>query len=188
MSGTTFSIVAVSGSPSAPSKTTALVRTISEAFASAITADVSVRVIELPALLPGLVGGPDHPAAAAVRDALDAVESADLVIAGSPAYRATYSGAFKLFFDYVDQYALTDTPVLLSATGGSERHALLVEHQLRPLFGFFQALVLPIGIYAVERDFTDGEVSSLELSARIAKAVDKSLPLLDIRAEHYAAA
>jgi FMN reductase len=31
-----------------------------------------------------------------------------------------------------------------------------VEHQLRPLFGFFEALTMPTGIYASDRDFADG--------------------------------
>jgi MsuE subfamily FMN reductase len=97
---------------------------------------------------------------------------------GSPAYRATYSGLFKLFFDYVGQYALVDTPVVLTATGGSDRHALLVEHQMRPLFGFFQALTLPLGIFANERDFTDYRVTSDDLDERIETSLSRALPLV----------
>lgn len=48
-------------------------------------------------------------------------------------YRGSYTGLFKHFFDFIHQDALIDKPILLAATGGSERHALVIDHQLRPL-------------------------------------------------------
>ena len=50
---------------------------------------------------------------------------------------------------------MIDKPVLLAATGGSDRHALILEHQFRPLFGFFQSITLPIGVYANDASFED---------------------------------
>ena len=64
------------------------------------------------------------------------------------------------------------------ATGASDRHALIIEHQFRPLFGFFQALTLPIGIYANDSDFINGAVTSLELHERIDLAVARAIPLI----------
>ena len=101
-----------------------------------------------------------------------------MLIVASPVYRASFTGLFKHLFDFVDQYALVDTPVLVAATGGSERHALILEHQFRPLFAFFQALTLPVGVYAHDSDFTDYAISSDELSDRITKAVGKALPII----------
>ncbi|MNL76105.1 NAD(P)H-dependent FAD/FMN reductase [compost metagenome] len=66
-------------------------------------------------------------------------------------------------------------PVLLAATGGSDRHALIIDHQLRPLFGFFQALSLPIGVYAAEADFTDYRITSPQLLERIERAVEAAV-------------
>jgi FMN reductase len=68
--------------------------------------------------------------------------------------------------------------VLLAATGGSERHALIIEHQLRPLFGFFQSLALPVGVYAHDTDFTDYRISDEQLIERIDKAITRALPLV----------
>ncbi|MDP3135301.1 MAG: NAD(P)H-dependent oxidoreductase, partial [Burkholderiaceae bacterium] len=76
------------------------------------------------------------------------------------------------------QDALIDVPVLLAATGGSERHALAIDHQLRPLFSFFQAQTLPIGVYAADREFDAYRVSSEALQARIALAVARAVPVL----------
>ena len=116
-------------------------------------------VIELAPLLGELGSGPYRSdVGPAARAALEAVEAADLIVVGSPAYRATYTGLFKLFFDHIGQHALVDKPIVLTATGGSDRHALLVEHQMRPLFGFFQALTVPLGIFANEGDFADYRV------------------------------
>jgi FMN reductase len=169
--------VGVSGSPTVPSRTTALVREVTETFAARVGGVATV--IELAPLLAGLGSGPFRgDVGPTVRTALEAVEAADLIVVGSPAYRATYTGLFKLFFDHVGQYALIDKPIVLTATGGSDRHALLVEHQMRPLFGFFQSLTVPLGIFANEGDFTDYRVDSPELQARIDTAVQRTLPLL----------
>jgi NAD(P)H-dependent FMN reductase len=64
--------------------------------------------------------------------------------------------------------------VLLAATGGSERHALVLDHQLRPLFSFFQAVTLPIGVYATEADFSDYQITSEPLKARIQLAAERA--------------
>ncbi|MNN17392.1 NAD(P)H-dependent FAD/FMN reductase [compost metagenome] len=95
----------------------------------------------------------------------------------TPVYRGSYPGQFKHLFDLVDLNALVDTPVLLAATGGSDRHALVLDHQLRPLFSFFQALTLPIGVYASEADFQNYQITSETLRARIALAAERAAPL-----------
>jgi FMN reductase len=177
----TIRIVGVSGSVTTPSRTTALVETTVAQLRERLTplAPVESQTIELAGLLPDLfAGGTRDTLGAGAQAALAAVEAADVVVAGSPAYRAAYTGIFKHFFDYVGQYALVDVPIVLTATGGSDRHALLVEHQMRPLFGFFQALTLPLGIYGNEGDFTDYRVSSAELTERIELSIGRAAPLL----------
>jgi len=169
-------IVGVSGSLSVPSRTTALVEAVAREFAKPLGA--SVELIELGSLVGSLSGITRGELGQPALDALAAVEAADLVVVGSPAYRAAYTGVFKHFFDFVGQYSLVDTPVVLTATGGSDRHALLVEHQMRPLFGFFQALTLPLGIYATEAEFTDYEITSDELRERIALSTRRTLALV----------
>lgn len=172
-----LSVVGVSGSPTHPSRTTVLVEEVARSYAEA-TGGVA-RTIRLAPLLPELGAGAfRNSLSPVVTEALEAVESADILVVGSPAYRATYTGLFKLFFDHVGQYALVDKPVVLTATGGSDRHALLVEHQMRPLFGFFQSLTLPLGIYAAESDFADYEIRSEDLRGRIDTAVSRTLPLI----------
>ena len=169
-------IVAVVGSTTQPSRTRALV----DALVGALQEDlvVQTRVLQL--------GDFARPLGQALsRDELppeieahlQAIESADLLIAATPVYRGTFPGHFKHLFDLVGQDALIDKPVLLAATGGSERHALVLDHQLRPLFSFFQSWTLPIGVYASNVDFENYQVASPVLRARIQLAVDRALPL-----------
>jgi FMN reductase len=107
---------------------------------------------------------------------LVAVEQADVLVVATPVYRGSYTGLFKHFFDFIDQDALVDTPILLAATGGSERHALVIDHQLRPLFSFFQARTLPLGVYATDRDFAEGRVHNEALIQRARLAVQRAMP------------
>lgn len=87
------------------------------------------------------------------------IETADALIVASPVYKGSYSGLFKHLIDLLDPNSLLERPVLIGATGGGQRHALMVEHQMRPLFGFFGASSVPLAVYASDADFKDGELT-----------------------------
>jgi len=139
------------------------------------------RLVELGQLAPHFAGAvwrsqlPD-----VVERELAAVEQADVLVVATPVYRGSYTGLFKHFFDFIHQDALIDKPVLLAATGGSERHALVIDHQLRPLFSFFQARTLPLGVYATDQDFSDYRLQNVALIQRAQLAVQRALPLLGL--------
>ena len=172
-----FKVVAVSGSVQRPSRTLVLVEQLLAALAEVLPIDV--HLITLEELAPA-IGGTSYrdQLPGRVQAELAAIESADVLVVGSPVYRGSYTGLFKHLFDLVHHEALIDVPVLLAATGGSDRHALVIDHQLRPLFSFFQARTLPLGVYASEQDFSGHEITSKALRERIALAVARALPLL----------
>jgi FMN reductase len=122
------------------------------------------------------------------KDVLDRVTGADVLVVGSPTYKGSYTGLFKHFFDLVDPTALRGKPVVLLATGGGERHALIIEHQLRPLFGFFEAFALPTAVYASEKDFVDGVLVSETIKTRAELALDDVDAALSRRERARAAA
>ncbi|HSI46404.1 MAG TPA: FMN reductase [Methylophilus sp.] len=173
-------VTAVSGSYKLPSRTASLVEALTQQLGQHIPIDL--HSIELSEIASGLVASydPKHLPVKIQKD-IEAIETADLLIVATPVYRASYTGLFKHLFDLVNYEALVDVPVLLAATGGSERHALIIDHELRPLFSFFQALTLPIGVYATEADFENYKVKSEAVTARIALAVERALPLLKHR-------
>jgi len=85
--------------------------------------------------------------------ALETVTSADGIIAVTPVFTSSYSGVFKSFWDVVDPDALTGTPVLLGATGGTARHSLALEYAVRPLFTYLRADVVPTSVFAATDDW-----------------------------------
>jgi FMN reductase len=112
-----------------------------------------------------LTGFPPAP----LKAALDAVEAADAVIAVTPIFNASYSGLFKSFFDVVSKEALAGKPVLIAATGGTARHSLALDHALRPMFGYLQAVIVPTAVFASSQDW-GGDESEGQLRGRINRA------------------
>ncbi|RZF27344.1 FMN reductase [Paraburkholderia sp. UYCP14C] len=179
---TPLRIVAVSGSLQQPSRTRALTVSLLTGLERALVAekrDVQSHLVDLGEISESLARTFSRASAPRELEAhLRAIETADALIVASPVYRASYTGLFKHLFDLVHHETLFDVPVLLAATGGSERHALVIDHQLRPLLSFFQAHTLPVGVYGSEADFHDYRVSSQLLSARIALAIERAAPLV----------
>lgn len=176
-SKTTLKLVAVSGAPNTPSKTEALLDAIVSQLQQHISLEVEyVKLSQIGHLLNGAARR--DLLAPEIQSALEQIEAADALLVASPVYRASYTGLFKHLFDYIDQFALVDKPVLLAATGGSERHALVIDHQLRPLFSFFQAQTLPIGVFAIDRDFENYQLVNSLLKERVQLAVTRAVPQL----------
>jgi FMN reductase len=170
-----YKVTVVIGNPSDISRTKVLALAMADALAQALP--IKLQVLEIAKLAPHIAGYAKELSAdgkAAVR----AIESADLVIAVSPVYKGSYTGLFKHLFDLVGPDSLVGRPVLLAANGGSDRHALVVDHQLRPLFAFFRALTIPSAVYASEADFDGYTLSSPALRARIAEATDQAVTAL----------
>ena len=114
---------------------------------------------------------------------MDAIEGADALIVASPVYKGSYTGLFKHLFDFVAPDALTNRPVVLAATGGGPRHALVVEHQLRPLFAFFSAQCMATAVYASDGEFVAGQPTEPTLRRRIEVAAGQlaeALPQADL--------
>lgn len=173
-----FRLVGVSGGLHRTSKAAVLTKHLLEGIADQVQAEQ--HLIELGRLMPHLGAASRSELPDAVERGLAAVEQADVLVVTTPVYRGSYTGLFKHFFDFIHQDALVDKPVFLAATGGSERHALMIDHQLRPLFSFFQARTLPLGVYATDKDFDDGRLQNQALIQRAALAVQRGLPFLKL--------
>lgn len=175
-------IIGLSGNLDRPSKTRALVQT---AVASAASRFEAVgAVYDLADFGPSLgIARRADDLAPTARSALAVILAADALIVASPVYKGSYTGLFKHLIDLIDPQALLGKPVLLAATGGGDRHALVIEHQLRPLFGFFEAQTLPTGVYAADRDFTNGQPASPALGNRLDRALDQLSPFFARRSQ-----
>lgn len=179
---TPLNVVALSGGTGRPSRTLALTEAILAELGHHL--HIKAQLIELGDIARPLGGALWRSELSdSVEQQLRLIEKADLLVVTTPVYRGSFPGHFKHLFDLIGQDALIDTPVLLAATGGSERHALVLDHQLRPLFSFLQALTLPIGVYASQAELADYRVTSEALTARIRLAAERAVPLF---AAHHA--
>jgi FMN reductase len=163
--------VGISGSPSPVSKSRVLVEAALRAVAAHGAETALVDLAGLPA--DALLARGTAPAVAA---ALETVTRAHIVVAGTPVYRATYSGLLKVFFDLLPADSLVGKVGVPIATGQSRGHALSVDHGLRPLFASLGATVIAGAVYATNDQFTDG-VPNTELREAVDRAVREAAAL-----------
>jgi len=170
------SVVVISGTLHRPSKTDDVL----DAVLAALTARVPTEVLSIHALdlgselVAALAGGPGE----TLRDQFAVIAVADLVVIGTPVYKGSYTGLLKLYIDLLDVAHLEGKPVVLVATGGSDQHSLVIEHELRPLVGFFRAHSIPVGVYAARSDFLPEGGFSERLAATIAATADSAVSVV----------
>lgn len=170
-------LVVISAGLSQPSSTRLLADRLATATQGALEdlgASVSVELVELRDVAhdvtnAALIGFPSPQLADVIRSTL----TADGLIAVTPIFNASYSGLFKSFFDVIDADVLDGRPVLIAATGGTERHSLALEHALRPLFSYLKAVVVPTSVYAASSDWGTVGADHLGLARRIERAASE---------------
>lgn len=116
-----------------------------------------------------------------VQQAIDQVAAADALIVSTPVYKAGLSGLFKSFVDLLDNDLVISKPVILAATAGSARHAMVTDDQLRPLFAFLRAIPVPTSLFAAPEDWADPALgkrirrAATELAALVNSGVSRSI-------------
>jgi len=168
-----FSVVGVSGSPSAASKSR---RVLEDVLTSLGEAGASTTLVDLAALPADALLG--RRTSADVEEALASVASADVVAVSTPVYRATYSGLLKVFCDLFAPGALVGKVAIPIATGGGPAHALCIDHGLRPLLASVGGVVVSAGIYGTDAEFADG-VPNATLAGRVLLAAGEALALAE---------
>jgi FMN reductase len=106
--------------------------------------------------------------------AVAALGESDGIIAAAPVYKAGVSGLFTSFFHILDNDLLIAKPVIVGATAGTARHALVVDEQLRPLFAYLRTMTVPTSLFASTEDWSD-----TALNKRIDRAAVEFVLLLE---------
>lgn len=91
----------------------------------------------------------------------------------TPVFKASYSGLFKSFIDSFEPELLEGKPVFLGATGGSNRHSLVLDHALKPLFSYLHAAPVSTGIFAATSDWGADAEAAFSLSKRIERGASE---------------
>lgn len=152
-------LVVVSAGTSDPSSTRLLADLIADSAAAVAQAHgrtVATTVVELRELATdiatGLVTQLKTPN---LQQAISALREADGIVAATPVYKAGPSGLFTSFFDLLDDDLLIAKPVVLAATAGPARHALVADDHMRSLFAYLRTMTTPTSIFAAPEDWQD---------------------------------
>ncbi|MGW4460969.1 NADPH-dependent FMN reductase [Micromonospora sp. NBC_01796] len=160
-------ILAISGSPSATSRTERLVELLAGRLAGG---GHQVRALSIRDVPPDALLGADpaHPAIVAVADALAA---ADGLLVATPVYKASYSGALKALLDLLPQYALAGKVVLPLATGGTLAHVLAIDYAMRPVLNAMGAAHIVPGYFLLDQLILTGADGATVVEATAAPAL-----------------
>lgn len=166
-----MSILLIAGSPSQPSRSTALL----EATALRLRAHGAATgpVLQLSRLEPAALLGAQFQSAG-IREATQRVAEAEAIVVATPVYKAAYSGLLKVFLDVLPQTALKGKLVLPLATGGSPHHMLALDYALRPVLQSLGARHILPGIYATDQGVPLLPEGGYGLAADIAERVDEA--------------
>nr|WP_280925150.1 CE1759 family FMN reductase [Bifidobacterium sp. ESL0784] len=161
-----YRLTVVNAGISEPSSTRRLAKEITnkaEAYLHATGKDVVVEMINLKGMAEDIAtASVTFELSNHLTEAITAVTAADGLIVASPIYKASYSGLFKAFWDLVPRDAIINMPMVLAATGGSNRHALVPDVVMRGLFAFFRAVPTATSLMATKEDFDTPELENRE--------------------------
>lgn len=141
--------------------------------------DVTVDVVELRDLAVDIANNfVTGYAAPRLADVIAGVEASEGIIAVSPVFSASYSGLFKSFIDVLDPKSLDGKAVLLGATGGTDRHQMVLDYAMRPLFSYLRTRTAATGVFAGPQDWGNTDAGGSPLSSRIERAATEFAGLL----------
>ena len=167
-------LVLLSGSPSAKSRSAALLKYASERLRANACESVSYSILDFPA--EDLVLGRYDSAAFAELNR-HVAEAKGLIVC-TPIYKASYSGGLKTILDILPQTALRGKIVLPLATAGSPAHQLAIDYALKPVLSALGATDLLQGVYLVDALYKVAEDGTLLLPDELKERLDRSLDQL----------
>lgn len=143
-------VAVVVGNPKPRSRTYEAALLVAERLTGAAP-EVVIDVADLGA---GLLAWGDQP----TKDAVAAVQGADVVVVASPTYKAAYTGLLKLFLDRFPSDGLAGVVAVPLMLGGGPGHALAPELTLRPVLVELGASTPTRALYLIDRDFANPDV------------------------------
>lgn len=139
-------ITIVVGNPKANSRTLLISKKLVAELFGGIPADI--QTIDLASHQSDLFAWPsDEMASLSAR-----VAGSDLIVIGSPTYKATYTGLLKSFLDRYPANALQGVVAILIMTGADATHSMGGDTHLAPLLTELGAVVLGGSLYFITSD------------------------------------
>jgi len=162
------SVLIISGSPSATSRTERLARSIAARITKRDVQASLLDVRDLPAtdLLHARFDAPS------IVEATARVAAADGVVVATPLYKAAYSGLLKTFLDVLPQFGLRGKVVLPIATGGTVAHVLAIDYALRPVLSSLDPLHVVNGLFLLDKQISVLEDGDVRLEPEVDQKLD----------------
>ncbi len=98
---------------------------------------------------------------------------AEIIIIATPVFQASIPGTLKNIFDLLPMTAFQDKTVGITVIGGSSRHYLVAEQQLKPILSFMKAQIVQSYVYADQKDIVKGEIMNQDILMRIDRLIDE---------------
>jgi FMN reductase len=171
-----MSVLLIAGSPSAPSRSSALLDAVAHRLGQRGIGvqRLAVRDLDAQAVLQADFGN------ASIRRAADLVAQAQALVIATPVYKAAYSGVLKAFLDLLPQTALKGKTVLPLATGGSPHHMLALDYALRPVLQALSARHILPGVYATDAQVALTPEGAYQVHPDLAPRLDDAVDTLVI--------
>jgi FMN reductase len=172
-------IVGVSGGLTALSRTRALVEFVVRQAVSPLP--LTINLIDVADLVPQLGATRTRQDAPPLLEAvLERIETADLLVVGTPISNGSYTGLLKHLLDLLIASNSEEQVAIIVATDPGNCNSLVLEHSLRPLLSLLGYCTVPTAVYARDSDFVNLYVAEEAVIARARRAVREAFHILGL--------
>jgi len=112
------------------------------------------------------------------RKVVDIIQCADFLVVGTPIYQASIPGVLKNVLDHLPIDSLKSKVAGIIATGGTDKHYLVMEYHLKPILTYLKGTV-PVGNVFIQNDCYDeeNEIKDIDVKLRIKKLAEEMILL-----------
>ncbi|MEQ6376946.1 NADPH-dependent FMN reductase [Bacillaceae bacterium S4-13-58] len=138
-------------------------------------ADIEVELIDMKDYKVEIIDGrPSDQYNDDTKTIIKKIVDADFFVVGAPIYQASIPGVLKNLFDHLPMSVFESKVVAMVTNGGTERHALVAENQLKPILSFFKAIVCPTSVFVTSGAFNDkNEIVDENVSERLDRLAEE---------------
>ncbi len=148
---TAISVTTLVGNPRRLSKTLSASETLARSIATGLDARWGSAPVDLAELYRDGIEPPHD----GVERAIEQVAAADVLVIGTPVYKASYTGLLKLFLDRLPPGALSGATAVPLTIAGATSHRLLADLHLRPVLAELGARLPVPSLLLEETEYGD---------------------------------
>lgn len=98
---------------------------------------------------------------------IEKILSSDSLIIGTPIFQASIPGLLKNLFDLLPVNSLSNKVVGILSVGGSSKHYLVADYQLKPILSYLKAIVIPKHVYIEGCYFSNKKIIDKDIILRL---------------------